>query len=175
MALVLDATVGGASANVYCTLAEANTYHETRLFSTAWTGAVGADTTRNAALVWATRLLDLLIVWAEYPAATTQALQWPRTGILDALKLSNIPSTVIPVELKNATAEFARQLIPSDRTADFGPEAKGIKSFTAGPVSFEFKELIIPKVVPDSVAAMLPPHWGYVRGRMARSIEVVRA
>ena len=56
MAIVLDATVGGSSANSYCTRAEGDTYHEAHLYATAWTGATSGN--KDAALVWATRMLD---------------------------------------------------------------------------------------------------------------------
>lgn len=172
MALVLDATPGGVSANSYATVAEADTYHESRLYVTDWTGATTPD--KTAALVMATRLLDQMYEWAEWSSSTTQALQWPRNGMLDFLELSNIPSTDIPVQLKNATSEFARQLLVGDRSADDDVETKGIKSLSAGPVSLTFTGTALPKVIPDAVFNMIPSHWGTVKSRKAGSRELQR-
>ena len=56
MTLVIDATVGGASANSFITLTEAQTFMDARLNSTAWSGASTAD--QNISLVEATRELS---------------------------------------------------------------------------------------------------------------------
>src|SRR5688572_1750094 len=96
----LVATAGAANANSYALLAEANAYHDARLHSEDWTGA-SADT-RTVALIMATRLLDAMYVWDLYPTDATQALQWPRNGMLAANRLEGVPSNEIPPELKNA-------------------------------------------------------------------------
>jgi hypothetical protein len=70
-----------------------------------------------------------------------------------------IPSGEVPQALKDATAEFARQLMVTDRTADNDVEAQGISSLSAGPVSLAFKDTIYPKVVPDAVMNLLVPTW----------------
>jgi hypothetical protein len=108
MALVLDATVGGAAANSYSTRAEADSYHESRLYSTSWSGAT--DATKDAALVWATRLHDSSIEWKGAVRTHEQALRWPRYYAFsrdDEL----IQSDIVPEEVKHATAELARLLI----------------------------------------------------------------
>lgn len=161
----LIATPGALNANSYCTVAEANTYHDERLFTDDWTGASADDKTK--ALIWATRQLDLLYAWAGYPTdeRDVQALQWPRSGIVDVDGLSTIDDDVIPRELKWATAEFARQLIVANRTADSDIETQGITSLSAGPISLSFKDTVRLKVVPDAVASLIPAHWGTLRGK----------
>ena len=79
MAVTLDTTIGGASSNAYCTLAEAETYMEARLHKADWTAA--ADATKNSAIVWATRLLDEGLEWDGTVYSEEQALRWPRTGV----------------------------------------------------------------------------------------------
>jgi len=159
----LIATPGATTANSYCTVAEADTYHDERLFSTDWTGASTAD--KTVALIWATRQLDRLYAWEHFPTDDTQALLWPRSGIVDVDEFSNIPDNVIPKQLKWATAEFARQLIKADRTLDSDIESQGITSLTAGPISLAFKDNVRAKVVPDAVAAYIPHWWGVLRGK----------
>lgn len=164
MALVLNATVGAADANSYATLAEANAYHESRLNSTAWTSATDSD--KTIALVMATRTLDAMYVWAGYPSyflTISQALGWPRYPVEDKGRVAFIDSSVLPVELKNATAELARQLLISDRTIEGDVDAQGIKSLKAGSVSIEFKGTTNLKPIPDAVLNMLPSWWGYVK------------
>ncbi len=170
MSLVLDATVGSASANAYCTRAEADAYHLARVHSDDWTSATTTD--KDAAIVMATRLLDSMYEWDLFPVNTTQALQWPRAGIPAANKLRAILPTEIPVELKNATAEFARQLIVEDRSLDNDVETQGLTSLRAGSVALTFKNDVNAKIVPDAVVFLLPPWWGTVRGRSSVSGEV---
>jgi len=158
----LNATPGGAIADSYCTVAEADAYWAARLNHDTWDGASTDD--KERALKWATRQLDVMFEWVSWPNSTTQALQWPRQGCIDILYLSIIPSTSIPQRLKDATAEFASQLIDANRAADYAPEAKGLKSMSAGPVSMTFIDGVKPKVVPDAVRNMIPKWWGRIRG-----------
>ena len=123
MAVEIDATPAGAQANSYCTLAEAEAYHETRLHNTAWTAA--DDATKKKALIWATRLLDEQIEWEGFATHfDTQVLQWPRMAlyypgydnVYDMLGRA-IGEDEIPQRLKNAQAELALYLISADTTA----------------------------------------------------------
>lgn len=162
MAVVIVATPGASNANSYCTKAEADTYHEGHPYSSTWDAAT--DDQKNRALVTATRLLDERYQWVSWPTDEAQALQWPRTGVMDFLYLSEIDSDAIPAKLKEATAELARQLLASDRTADSQVETQGITSMSAGSVSFSFKDSVTAKVMPDAVRNMIPSWWGRLRG-----------
>lgn len=175
MALVLVSTPpGAANANSYASVAEATTFFEGHLYGSAWTDADAA--TQAAALVMATRTLDTLVEWSGAVVTSTQALQWPRSGMYYRNRVYPIPNTEVPADLKNAVAEFARQLIVGDRTADNDVEANKLRSLKAGPVELEFDAGVVAKVVPDSVWAMLPEHWGYIRSRSgAGHRELVRA
>jgi len=168
MPIVLDATVGGAASNTYCTLAEAEVYYLSRVPLAAW--VAGTDATKNAALAMATRLLDLSYAWAEFPSATTQALQWPRTGVMDFLGLSYIDDAVIPQQLKNAEAELAGQLLAEDRSLDSDIETKGLRQLSVGSISMSFKEDVYAKVIPDAVRNMIPRWWGKLRGGFMRDL-----
>ena len=81
MAVTIDATAGGANANSYITLTEANTFVEAMIESTdvgKWT--TGTDDSRNRALTAAAERLDReRFIGAR--STNTQARQWPRTGV----------------------------------------------------------------------------------------------
>lgn len=150
MAIILDATVGGISSNTYSTLAVAETYHEARLDNTAWTGATNDK--KNRALATATRLLDEWIWWNGSSNTSTQALQWPRYDVLDRHGVE-YSALIIPVFLRDATAEFAMWLLATDRTAD--PDTLGVAAITAGPVGITVNPYDRRHVIPDAVASMV--------------------
>ncbi len=162
MAVVIVATPGAANANSYCTLAEADAYHEGHSYSGTWTD--GTTDQKNRALVTATALLDEWYEWADWPESETQALQWPRGSVMDILYMSVLSGGVIPQKLKDATAELARQVLAGDRMKDSDVETQGITSMSAGPVSFSFKDSVRAKVIPDRIRSMIPSWWGRLRG-----------
>ncbi len=173
MALVLDATVGGPNSNSYSTLTEANEYHEAHLYATDWTGAT--DPKKEAALVWATRLLDELVDWYGYRSEEpdVQALRWPRTGVMgrDGYYFDE---DIIPQFLKDATAEFARNLLASNRLAE---EETGLKSLGVGSINLSFDKEDRKNVIPPSVLSLVRP-FGLLendpKNRGDRTVTLVR-
>lgn len=163
MALTLNATAGAADANSYATIAEANTYHETRLHTSGWHTT---DTpVREQALVWATRLLDQHIEWYGTVASLAQALGCPRIGARDRQGRALVASA-IPQLLKDATAEYARWLLDTDRTNNEGGGGDaGVQAVKLGSMSVEFAGSGStdgsPDVIPPAVVAMLAPLGRY--------------
>ena len=105
MPATIDATLSGASANSYVTLAAANTYFETVPDSSTWTSKT--DDQKNRALISATRWIDGLSFYGDR-CTTTQALKWPREDYkVDGIDLA---CTLIPDPIKTATYELARAL-----------------------------------------------------------------
>ena len=103
MAATIDATLQGASANSYVTLAEADAYFETVPDSATWTDKT--DDQKNRALISATRWIDALSFYGDR-CTETQALKWPREDYkVDGIKLV---CTLIPQQVKVATYELAR-------------------------------------------------------------------
>ena len=171
----IDATVGGANANSYETVIEANAYFDARIpLNPPWV-ASGEE----AYLITATRLLDNMAQpfktffpaqggspayyrvrrqWTGAPATPTQRLAWPRVGMFDA-NGNAIPSNVIPQDLKDAESEFAGQLLAGDRSLDNDVIVQGVTSVKAGSVAITFKNEIIPQVVPDAVLNLMPQSW----------------
>lgn len=173
MALVLDATVGGSAANSYATMAEGDTYHEKRLFASGWTGAV--DASKEAALVWATQLLDDGIMWygSITDITTPQALNNPRIGLYD-WEGRVIASTVLATPLKEATAELARLLIAADRPAEVG--TIGYKSIKVGPIELEIDKFDQLAVIPDAVYEQIKDFGKRIKsGSGFRQVTLLRA
>lgn len=151
MTLSLVATAGAANANSYATVAEADTYHEGHLYATSWINAT--DDTKAAALVMATRLLDYHMAWDGWKTnLETQKLAWPRQGLVTP-EGENVDDDSIPVFLKEATSEFARWLIDSDRTSEGGYE--GIKYLQVDVIKLvpggPFTRKLIPPVVMEMI------------------------
>ena len=99
MAVTIDATAGGASANSYMTLAQADAYVEAMISSTdvsKW--STGTDDTRNRALAAATQRLDRERFLGAR-ATDTQALQWPRTGVRKPDTYVNTYATGFPFRI----------------------------------------------------------------------------
>lgn len=99
MAIVMDATAGGAAANSYNTLAEANDYFE----ALAWFSPQWADLdprSQGQLLIEAARSLDTSFCYrgAKNDATTPQALEFPRDIQPD-------PATV-PTKVKHAQLEM---------------------------------------------------------------------
>lgn len=171
MACSIDVTVGGASANSYCSIAQGDTYHETHITPDTWDDA--DDDEKCRALQTATRMLDQWFEWNGSAVGNTQALLWPRVGVTGPNGYL-IASDAIPVLLRNATAELARQLLDEDRTKDSDIEAKGLKSLTTGSVSMTFAS-VSAKPIPDAVAVMVSPLLGVKRGPSGGAVTLRRA
>jgi hypothetical protein len=128
MAVTIDATVGGASSNSFTTLAEANTYMESRLNASSWE-TDATDDEKNRALVEATRELSVMH-WLGERTDGTQALSWPRQWAHDPDSpiQDYYATTVIPQRVKDATMELALQFVKNGTTdvAALDPQS-GIK------------------------------------------------
>lgn len=134
MSLVLDTTVGGEFSNSYATLAEANTYFESR-FTSGEGWSAFTDSQKTARLIQACRVIDRLffigtpthLEYGDPDNSFYQALQWPRKSDLPQrrrqdyfivgklfisgkfLELDEIPST-----LKYAQCELALIIYDAD-------------------------------------------------------------
>ena len=166
--MALDATARSATANRYSTVAEADAYHANHLYATVWTSAVLAQ--KEAALIWATRLLDEQVDWCGEKSTKDQALRWPRWYVADRDGY-DVGMTVIPGWLKNATAEMARHLLAGDRTTE---RSIGLQSVTADTVEVVFDKHDVKPVLPPSVRSIVEP-YGRVTGPGSGTAQLVRA
>ncbi len=167
----LDADPLSATANAYATVAEAQTYMDTLVpesLTETWDEA-GEDL-QGRALMMATRLLDVWFDWFGAVRRPQQPLLWPRLGVIKPGLAEDVSgsvenpwgepfavlldSTTIPLRIKEATAELARQLLAADRTADSDLETQRLRSLTAGPVKLDFGGSVAAKPIPDAVMVM---------------------
>lgn len=129
MALIVTKEDGSGltNSNSYATVAEADAYFEGHLYGSVWTAA--GSTGKPAALVMASRLIDSVMQFHGYRSAATQAMQWPRERCPDPdsclvtvsplvpVGAANVVSLTVPVAVRWAAIEMARELILRDRTA----------------------------------------------------------
>jgi hypothetical protein len=118
--VVIDATIGGETTNSYLTLIEAESYIHARPFHDAWDEGSLTDNQKNAALIWATRILSHYS-WTGSYVTEIQALPWPRDGVYNKDGKAYL-TTAYPEWLKVSCAELALSLITSDRLGDTGTE-----------------------------------------------------
>lgn len=150
MALTIDATVGGASANSYLTIADADAIMEARYHtSTIWSTLT--DAIKTQLLVSATFILDGL-KWEGYKASETQALRWPRTYAYDCDRYA-IASDEIPQSLKIAVCEMAIQYYKSDKFTDSGTE--GFSAIAVGPIKLNIDKYDRASLIPRFISQML--------------------
>ena len=145
MTLVFDATVGGVAATSYATDTEADDYFAARLGATAWT-ALTTAALKQTALMAATQRLEQE-TYDGYKVSTSQRLKWPRYWLFDEDGFA-VPSTSIPMQVKNAMFEEALWLL-SNPTAQDPSGLEGFKRITVGPVTIE--------PVQPQVVSNLPP------------------
>lgn len=170
----LVTTAGAANANAYCDVAFADQYHLDRPpVGTTWSGA--SFDQKSAAILWATKLIDDLYEWRGWTTDAVQILQWPRQGLIKRTGWEQLDIHSIPLEIQQATAEYARQLLAGDLAGNSDIETQGITRLKAGPVEIGFKDTVVAKPVPDTVAILIPIAWGFVRNRNAVTRNLLRA
>lgn len=146
--ITVEDGTGLSTANSYCTVAEADSYHGDILYATTWT----ASSTKEEALIQATRLLDEHVAWEGMKNTKEQALRWPRSYVYgpDGYVVAN---DSVPQWLKNATSELARHLLISDRTAE--ASTKGFKRLKLGDMELHVSRNDRISVIPPSVWSMI--------------------
>jgi hypothetical protein len=182
LTLIKEDGTGRVDANSYADVAEGDAFHEAHLYATDWTGA--NSTTKTAALVFATRLIDSYYQFRGFKAHDTQALQWPREFARDDDALHNkvflslasrdeyFADNIVPKPLRDATIETARELIKANRTDD--PDGEGLASMTLiGTMSMTFDKSDRRPVIPHVAQSMLAKLGEYLN-RSAGTVRLVR-
>lgn len=153
-AVALVATVGSASANAYLTAAAARII----LNGVPNSSAFDEDDAGDVAIVYATAMLDAL-AYQGRKTATTQALAFPRFGIVDpnsGLDASTsvtgsadfyaglgiyLDSATIPVRVQRATALLALVIRNAGTAEVWGEDATmDIKRTVVGPLQKEYAD-----------------------------------
>ena len=153
MAITIIATEGAANANSYLTVAEADSYLEAHLDASFW--AALDDEAKKAALISATRELDLLI-YAGRKSTQSQSLQWPRLGIVDR---DGYTVTGVPKLLKDAACEQVIYELTEDENLASDFDLKNLESVEVGPLKYKMKPGLktgLPSDVEDRLNAISP-------------------
>ncbi|MDY6852289.1 MAG: DnaT-like ssDNA-binding protein, partial [Thermodesulfobacteriota bacterium] len=113
IAMTIDATPGGAEADSYVTLTQADEYFQDDYdFSSNWSNLSEQD--RSRLLITATRMLDRLnYKGRRYDYFTPQALKFPRVIGDEVISLDQAGQLTIPVFVRRAVCEQARQVYQS--------------------------------------------------------------
>jgi hypothetical protein len=184
LVLIKETGAGLTDANSYADRADGDTYHLGHLYATSWTNAT--DAKKEAALVMATRLIDSCYQFNGFRVRNDQALQWPRRRCVDPDKwgewetilrsnsgLSYFQENVIPPALRDATCEFARELIRVNRTDP--PAGEGVSQVSlTGATYIQYDKKDSRPIVPKPVQLILMKLGTYLANRtgMARLVRV---
>lgn len=175
MALILikeDGT-GLPDANAYANAADGDSYFEGHLYASAWTAASAEN--KDAALVFATRLIDAEYQFHGYTTKATQSLSWPRQRCPDPDAERGedgfLPSDEVPKEVVQATCEMARELLILDRTT--APLGEGLKYQNVGPDQTGYSKADVRPIISHLAQAMLAKIGVLVKSKSG-SVQLVR-
>lgn len=145
----LNATPGASTANSYVTVAEADEYFMSMFGRSLW--AQTSDEDKKAALITASRNLDMYFDWFGLKTAQAQSLDWPRVGVLDKSGLV-YDFDVIPMAIKIATLELAFYVL-SHGGLSF--EDSLIDRVKVGSIDVEFSKGTATKGLPGYVVSLV--------------------
>lgn len=179
----LVTTPGATNANAYVSVTNASQYLEDQfLDDSVWLDA--SDEQKQKAILQATRLLDRLIEWRGYVVNYTQALMWPRSGLYYR-NGDYVPHDVIPVDVRDATAAFARDILERAKSIKGDAEAHELEKLARvaerhGLSSVQFRETSVSfgtsrreNIIPREVFDLIPPEW--VLASRSLTVDLVRA
>lgn len=167
---IVIADVGAVNANSYVTVAAADTYFSDSFGRSLW--ASSSQENREAAVITASRSLDMYMTWEGYQATTSQSMEWPRNGASDKTGRS-YANDIIPGPVKFATFELAYYIIENGGLS-FAQQS--IDRVKVGPVDVEFTPQSVDAGIPSFVENLIS-HIGrsdLVGPQMAKSVPLVR-
>lgn len=91
-------------ANAYCSVAEADQYHENHGDPSAWSTLSQAQ--KEDAIRQATQYMDAIYTWQGYRVSPDQVLDWPRAEVVTSDGFA-VESTTVRQEIKDACAYLA--------------------------------------------------------------------
>ncbi len=170
LTLIKEDGTGKVDANSYASAADGDAFHDGHLYATAWTAATLAN--KEKALVMATRLIDGQVQFAGWKVTDTQALQWPRVSCRNPDGEDDLPPDVVPVAVRDATCELARELLVADRTA--APAGEGLKYENTGTTQKGYDKSDTRPII-SPVAQALLSKFGLLLNRKSGAVRLVRA
>lgn len=166
MALTPEDGTGLANADSYISLSDATARHLS-LGSAAW-AAAASDTVREQALRRATVYMEQAYRsrWSGQRVNSTQALSWPRYGVV--VDCWTVDSDSVPAEIANACADLALKALSDDLNADL---TRGVVRKKVGPIETEYDRLSPQSKRFPAIDMALSP---YLKGSAA-NVGLVRA
>ena len=123
-------------ANSFCTVEEADTYHDFRMNNSEWINAFTED--KEKALKYASLKLSNIVEWIGDKISEDQALAFPRYIPRYFDNLTSVGFYYeFPLFLKNATAEYAFQLMRGETSSS---QSDNIKSVSFSGMKMDFKD-----------------------------------
>jgi hypothetical protein len=135
MALTVEDGTGLTNADALIEVTDVDTYHA-NFGNATWTGA---DADKETAIRRASAYLTNSFTWQGHKVnGRSQALSWPRTGVIDEDGYA-VPSDAVPGEIEDACAELAlRELVtPGTLTPDVTP-SDAVKREKIGQLEVEY-------------------------------------
>ncbi|MEO6035824.1 MAG: DnaT-like ssDNA-binding protein [Verrucomicrobiota bacterium] len=175
MALILikESGTGLPDANAYADAADGDAYFDGHLYAMAWTAASAGN--KDAALVFATRLIDAEYQFYGFTTKAAQALSLPRQRCPDpdgeSGEIGFLPSDAIPKEVLQATCEMARELLILDRTA--APLGEGLKYQNVGSDQTGYSKTDVRPIISHVAQALLAKFGTLIKSKSG-SVSLVR-
>lgn len=136
--------------NSYVTLAEAYTYFDGRLNSTAWD--VAEDPIRTQALITATIFIDNMS-WKGNSLSPDQPLAFPQEGEYFDPKLGlNVPLSPVPKRIEQGVMELALHFLTNP---DVAKHTGGVTNIQVGNIKLE--DVSKPVRIPNLVMSIVKP------------------
>lgn len=153
MAIICEDGTGLSTAETYISVADASTYFTARAI-TSW-AAIATDALREGYLRLATEYMLQVYRnrWQGVRYTETQALDWPRTGVVRDSWVVAIDE--IPVEVKRACAELALRASAGTLNPDL---SQGVISEKVGPIAVTYDHYSPQSPRYKAIEAMLAPY-----------------
>ena len=150
--MAFDSTIGGASANSYASVADADAYFADRPSSSDWSGV----SDKEKALVQATDYLDNF-AYSGYQTDSSQALAHPRSNLVNREGSGFIGTAVIASDILKACYELALYL---DTNASLFVIDDTVTDVKIGPIAIkqERKEFGEYSSLPMNVKRLIDPY-----------------
>ena len=149
MPLIVEDGSGLSDSNSYVTVSEADDYFLNHpYYADNWSGL----TNKESFLEAASAQLDALVVWKGFLVYGTQAMGWPRNGVIDD-EGRIIPADVVPDRVKKAVFELAFHLSRGDPYA--ASSSEGIDRLKIDVIELQFSGSTTTRPVPAATLLYL--------------------
>ena len=168
MVLIPGDGTGLSDSNSYADVTEADDYFATHPFYADNWAALGTPD-KERLLIAASASLDSLMNWRGYILNTTQAMGWPRIGVIDD-EGRVVSNSIVPLRVKQAMLELAFHLSRGD---PYAPSASaGLDSLKIDVIELNFAGSITVTPVPAPTLLLLRGLGDYAYGGRVRKVLV---